>query len=173
MPSSISDFKQILNQEFQKTSLMEVEIFPPGASNLEYFKYTCEASQLPGFTFTTEERDIMGLKSEIPINFGHEKLQLSFLCSSSMTERKFFDAWFKLIHNPETSTMGYYDTYVGEIIVRTFDDIGNPSYVVKYLNCYPNTLTSQNLTWAETNVLRLTVDFSYEKWIPVSEDDQK
>ena len=139
--------------------------------NLEYFKYTCESSQLPGFTFTTDQRNVMGLSSEIPVSFSHEKLTLSFLCSSSMVERKFFDSWFKLIHDPETSTMGYYDTYVGEIIVKALDDTGNPSYEVKYLNCYPQTLTTQNLTWAETNVLRLTVDFSYEKWISESGDD--
>ena len=28
-------------------------------------------------------------------------------------------------------------------------------------------MTSQNLTWAEDNILRITVDFAYEKWVPL------
>ena len=170
---SIETFKKQV-KSFAKTSLMEVEIYPPiglggDGDKFEEYKFTCEAASLPGFIFKTENRLIGGLTSEMPVGFEHEKLTLTFLCRSQMQERKLFDDWFTLIQDEETLTLEYYDNYIGDIIVKSYDPTGIPNYCVKYLACYPNTLTSQNLAWAEDNVLRLTVDFSYEKWVPLGD----
>lgn len=169
---SIETFKKQI-KSFAKTSLMEVEIYPPDkldeihSFDFEEYKFTCEASQLPGFIFKSENRSIGGLVSEMPVGFEHERLQLTFLCRGHMQERKMFDDWFMLIQDKDTLRLEYYDNYVADIIVKSYDPTGVPNYCVKYLSCYPNIMTSQNLTWAEDNVLRLTVDFSYEKWVPL------
>lgn len=174
---NLNNFKDKI-KGFTKTSLMEVKMNPPknlnkfsGEKSEEILRFTCENARLPGYIFKTENRLISGLTSEIPVGFEHERLTLTFLCSSEMFERKFFDAWIHLIQNPETLRFSYYDDYVTDIIISSLNVKGDPVYTVIYKNAYPNIITSQNLSWAEDNVLRLTVDFSYEKWI--TEESEK
>lgn len=176
---SIQNFKDGV-KSFAKTSLFHVQIMPPKEMNestdpeiielvkkMETLKFTCEATRLPGFIFKVENRLISGLTSEIPVGFEHERLNLSFLCRGDMFERKFLDKWFMIIQD-KNLRFNYYSQYVSrEIIVKTYDEKGSPVYCVKYNNCYPNILTSQSLSWAETNALRISVDFSYETWEPM------
>lgn len=176
---SIQNFKDEV-KSFAKTSLFHVQIMPPKEMNestdpeiielvkkMETLKFTCEATRLPGFIFKVENRLISGLTSEIPVGFEHERLNLSFLCRGDMLERKFLDKWFMIIQD-KNLRFNYYSQYVSrEIIVKTYDEKGSPVYCVKYNNCYPNILTSQSLSWAETNALRISVDFSYETWEPM------
>ena len=135
--------------------------------SIKTLQFTCESARLPGYIFKSENRVISGLTSEMPVGFEHERLNLSFLCRGDMFERKFLDKWFFTVQD-KNLRFNYYDDYVSpEIIVKTYDETGSPTYCVKYNNCYPNILTSQSLSWAETNVLRITVDFSYETWEPM------
>ena len=176
---SIESFKQEV-KSFAKTSLFHVQIMPPKemeesnddelkemAKKLESLKFTCEAARLPGFIFKVENRLISGLTSEMPVGFEHERLNLSFLCRGDMFERKFLDKWFMIIQD-QNLRFNYYSQYVSpQIIVKTYNETGAPVYCVQYNNCYPNILTSQSLSWAETNALRISVDFSYETWEPL------
>lgn len=181
--NTIEHFKGAIIQDLQKTSLMEVMIYPPkvlteGKSNFkdigEYLKYTCESSQLPGYTFLSENRYISGLVTEMPITQTHEKLVLTFLCTNATIERQFFDKWFETIQSPLSYEMEYYDVYVApQIDVMCFNECGDYIYKVRYHRCYPITIATQNLTWAETNAVRMTVDFAYEKYEKIPIDEQK
>lgn len=167
---SISKFKSNVSEGFSRSSLFHVNITPPSGvfdGNGEEFKFTCDQAQLPGYTFKTEERSIAGITSEMPINFALEKLQLSFLTRSNMDERFFFDKWFSNIINiTETGSrrIGYYVDYVGEVEVKVYDVTGSNIYTVVCKSCYPQTMTSQSLSWSETGIIRVTVDFAYEYW---------
>lgn len=169
---SIKKFKDEV-KSFQKSSFMQVEIFPPEklkqkhSYEIENYKYTCEASKLPGYTFKFENRNIANLTTEMPVGFELEKLELTFLCRSDMRERKLFDDWFHVIQDPETLRFEYYDNYVGKIKVSTIDNIENRSYSIEYENAYPSLMTSQTLQWSESQILRLVVSFSYEKFTPI------
>lgn len=174
---SISKFKSQV-RGFSKTSLMHVTIDPPfsllskHAYDIEEYKYTCETSRLPGFIFKTENRLISGIRSEIPVGIEQERLSLTFLVRSDMQERKLFDDWFTLIQDPETFKLEYYQNYVGNLSVQTYNDSGKINYKVQYYNVYPLLITAQQLSWAETNVLRLTTEFAYEKWKQIPLDTE-
>ena len=102
----------------------------------------------------------------------HSFLRVSIQNEINTIRRKLFDDWFTLIQDPETFKLEYYQNYVGNLTVQTYDESGKTNYKVQYYNVYPLLVTAQQLSWTETNVLRLTTEFAYEKWKQIPLDTE-
>lgn len=168
---SLNKFTTRFSEGFSKTSLMDVQIFPPpgmgDSKDSELLTFSCQSADLPGKTFGVSERKDYVISSKHVNSVSFTDLNLTFLCSSSMLERKFFDQWMELILGTGDLKTSYYDQYVSESIkVNLYK--GSPTSqktcTFTFKKIFPTVLASQNVSWMSEDILKLTVSFSYENW---------
>ena len=96
---------------------------------------------------------------------------LSFICRTQSLERQFFDDWMDVINPVNTFNYNYPKQYYCTIQVFQFSEIADsnnmpdPIYNWAYVNCWPNAVSPQQVTWADDNILRLGVTMVYKYWI--------
>jgi hypothetical protein len=88
----------------------------------------------------------------------------------------FFDTWQQLIMSAGSQYMEFYDNYVGSVVIQKISNhtnsvdlggatkVGKICSVWKLLEAYPVSIQAQELSYADGDYLRLTVQFSYAKW---------
>ena len=88
-----------------------------------------------------------------------------FRCSSDMREKTFFETWQRLAYNPQTWSMGYYDSYVGGLQIFQLDQKDKRRYGVELVEAFPKTIAEQAVSYDSTNQIhKVTVSFSYRYW---------
>ena len=115
MAGSISDFKSNFNVELARPHHFDVEI-PIPLGMIPYYKYArqlkfrCESAQLPGRTIATTGQKVYNIEEVFPYQTTYDKIALTFIVSSDMDEKKFFDAWLDWI-NPSINYNFKYKKY--------------------------------------------------------------
>ncbi len=171
-----------------KSYLMDVEITPPAVmtkgktsrqtnAESEHLKFKCEDAELPGKTFETSTVKDYVINRKPVLGVSYADLNLTFICSSDMRERLYFDEWMENILGTNTKRVTYYDNYVSKSIkinlyegpiIKPKDNPTNVelrkscTYTIK--NAYPVAITAQDLSWSKEDNLKLTVNFNYECW---------
>ena len=135
----------------------------------------CENAQFPGSAVGTQPNRIYGPVREL----AYEKifsgdLSLTFRMDKEMRLRELFNAWQKVIHDPETGDFGYYDDYRAEILVYQYPAQGGtengPIYGVRCTDAYPKSIAPLDVAYDQTNsYMRQTVDFAYRTWEEITE----
>ena len=126
----------------------------------------CESISFPGRNLdTTPDTNIYGPTREIVNGFSFAEITGTFVCSSDMREKLFFETWQSLAFNPQTWSLGYYDDYVGSIDIHQLDEQDNKRYGVQLVECFPKTIAEQSLGYGQNDTLhRINVTFSYRYW---------
>lgn len=124
----------------------------------------CQTVNLPGTQILTTDLPVYGPSVKMPYGSYHQDLVMSFLCTNSMAQRKIFDEWRRIIVDPTSNYVNYYDTYVGDIIVQKLDQEGRPSHSVIYEEAFPVSILEQELSSQANDWLRLTVVMAYRRW---------
>ena len=168
---SLNQFKSNLSQGLAKTSLMDVVILPPKvlekSKNVENLRFKCQSADLPGKTFGVDERKDYVITSKHPYGMTFTDLSLTFICTSSMEEREFFDSWMDNIIGNENLKSEYYDNFISDRIMvnlYTGRDESEKSCTFHFRKIFTTTLAAQNVSWMNEDVLKLTITFSYEYW---------
>ena len=123
----------------------------------------CESISFPGRNLdTTPDTNIYGPTREIVNGFSFAEITGTFVCSSDMREKLFFETWQRLAFNPQTWSLGYYD---GSIDIHQLDEQDNKRYGVQLVECFPKTIAEQSLGYGQNDTLhRINVTFSYRYW---------
>lgn len=129
----------------------------------------CEAAELPGKNFVTDDVKIYGPTFKIPFQTQYNDISLTFLCSGNFYERFLFDSWMNYIMPTDTNNLRFpkgngFTGYLTEILIKQYDDIGNEIYNVKLIDAFPINVQAQTLNWSEDGFHRLTVVFSYLRY---------
>ena len=129
----------------------------------------CEAAELPGKNFVTEDVKIYGPTFKIPFQTQYNDTSLTFLCSGNFYERFLFDSWMNLIMPTDTNNLRFpkgdeQTGYLTEVLVKQYDDIGNEIYNVTLIDAFPINVQAQTLNWSEDGFHRLTVVFAYQRY---------
>ena len=126
----------------------------------------CESISFPGRNLdTTPDTNIYGPTREIVNGFSFAEITGTFVWSSDMREKLFFETWQRLAFNPQTWSLGYYDDYVGSIDIHQLDEQDNKRYGVQLVECFPKTIAEQSLGYGQNDTLhRINVTFSYRYW---------
>ena len=126
----------------------------------------CESISFPGRNLdTTPDTNIYGPTREIVNGFSFAEITGTFVCSSDMREKLFFETWQRLAFNPQTWSLGYYDDYVGSIDIHQLDEQDNKRYGVQLVECFPKTIAEQSLGYGQNDTLhRINFTFSYRYW---------
>lgn len=129
----------------------------------------CEAAELPGKNFVTEDVKIYGPTFKVPFQTQYNDISLTFLCSGNFYERFLFDSWMNLIMPTDTNNLRFpkgdnLTGYLTSVLIKQYDDVGNEIYNVKLIDAFPINVQAQTLNWSEDGFHRLTVVFSYLRY---------
>lgn len=163
------------------------------ADKLGSLIYACDAAEFPGRGFQVTEVRYYGPKQLMPSNtiYG-DNLTLSFICRSKTIERQFFDDWMDIINPPNTYHFKFPNEYYTDIEVFQFAEFGSkagivtsqsdansnispaanpkntyqpePLYAWKIKKAWPIQVAPQQVTWADSDILRLQVSFAFKNW---------
>ena len=171
---SIKEFSESLRGGVSKANLMDVKFYPcskmmeksPWREGLEFLTFKCESADLPGKTFETQKTKEYVIERQTPLGVSFSDLNLNFICSTSMIERRFFDEWMEICLGTQTKRASYYKDIISpKIEVTLYAGQSNiKSCLFKFINTFPLSISSQAVGWEKNEVLRMTVNFSYEKW---------
>lgn len=117
---------------------------------------------LPGTNVATIERNDNSLTRKVPYDRSFGDLDVVFLCSADMKEKKFFDEWKNLIFK-SNKVVEYYDSIITNATIEChttqYSDI---SYRVRVLELYPVTVTPLSLDkTTENQTLTFQVTFAF------------
>lgn len=139
---------------------------------LQDFTYLCEAAEMPGRGFQSLDVRYYGPNQKLPFQTQYEDTTMTFLCRSESYERQFFDDWMEMINPSNSFDFNYREDYQTKIEIMQLAEYGNESkakapaetYRITLYNAYPILVNPQPVTWADDQVQRLAVTFSYHKW---------
>ena len=109
------------------------------------------------------------------LRFGPEREQVqgvtygeitaSFICSTDMREKRFFEEWHKLVFNQDSREVNYYDQFIGSMQIIQDDRQDDAAYRVKLFEVYPKTITQMDVGYAQNDAYHsLSIEFQYHKW---------
>lgn len=171
-----------------------VRVLPVGTNNivnslgysgfLRDMVMVCESADLPGRGFDFMEARYYGPTFNLPRNSKYATADLTFICRTESFERQLFDDWLEIINPSNIWDFNYPKQYYSMIQIFQFAEYGqgsslspdqmtmpraqdNPMVPVYQWNLYqawPVEVRPQPVTWADTDILKLTVTFSYRYW---------
>lgn len=147
---------------------------------LQDFTYLCETAEMPGRGFQSLDVRYYGPNQKLPFQTQYEDMTLTFLCRSESFERQFFDDWMEMINPSNSYDFSFrsdYDTSIQIIQLAEYstgynvgpNQAGNDrapkeTYKITLFNAYPTLVNPQPMTWADDQIQRLAVTFTYHKW---------
>jgi hypothetical protein len=138
------------------------------ASISRYLALQCESAELPGKTINTADVKVYGPTFKVPYQSQYTDTSLTFLCTNEFYERKLFDRWMEAIMPTDTNNLRFpkdeETRYMTNIKIIQYDEFIKQIYAVELLDAFPVSIASQQLTWTDDNVHRLTVQFAYQKY---------
>jgi hypothetical protein len=140
------------------------------AGPLEDIEFRCERAEIPGKTIATIDDTSSGPSLKLPYDVTYSDIQLTFICSEDMFERRLFESWMEEIVASPSKDHGlgglvrFYDDFASgaKISITQADSAGQA--ILKYVlhDVFPIALSPMTLAWEESNTYqRFTVTMSY------------
>ena len=112
------------------------------------------------------------------LRFGPEREQVqgvtygeitaSFICSTDLREKIFFEEWHKLVFNQNSWEVNYYDQFIGSMRIIQDDRMDTKTYGVELAEVYPKTITQMDVGYAQNDIYQsLSIEFQYHRWTQV------
>ena len=176
-----------------KSARYVVRITPTGstlrsklATDAQSLIYACDAFEFPGRGFNVTEVRYYGPAQSFPNNVLYSPSNASFICRNDSIERQFFDDWMDIINPTSNFNFDYAENYWADIDVFHYHEIGQlaegtplvlsqdelnkrstdpkPIYAWSLRKVWPTLVAPQQVTWADQDILRLQVTFTYKYW---------
>lgn len=153
--------------------------------------FMCEAVEYPGRGFDITEVRYYGPSMVFPNNTTYQPISLSFMCRTRSIEREFFDNWMEIINPTSSFNFEYAQNYWGEVEIYQLSEYASANYApgippgvkslwpgmnikettppeITYMwtlrRAWPMLVMPQQVTWADQDILRLQVQFTYKHW---------
>jgi hypothetical protein len=132
----------------------------------------CESVEFPGRGFNVTEARYYGPNQAFPNNTMYNTSNMSFICRSNSPERFFFDEWMEFISPTTTFNFSYPQEYWSTIQIYQLAEYGvattsrapKATYGWTLHKAWPTLVAPQQVAWADNDILRLQVTFSYKYW---------
>ncbi|NDB58622.1 hypothetical protein EB001_09265 [bacterium] len=175
---SMGRFKSVLDNggSLAKACRYIVAIKPPTTikSFPRELHYLCEAAEFPGRGFSVVQTRYYGPSQMYPVNSEYQPLNLTFMCRSDSQERRFFDDWLDTINPVDNFNFEYPEKYYSQIELYQYAEYGEGgssstplahiSYQWRLNKAWPTLVSPQPVSWADQDVLRMSVSFAYKYW---------
>lgn len=158
---------------FSRTNNYKVEITLPPALQADYqdiiemVNLSCASADIPGVALDTwKVHNGPSLEPEQANSSYQQDVDLLFYVSKSFIERVLFKDWKDLAVDDVTRVVGYYDDYIGEIIVwpmrRGSDPEDSKLIGCRLTQAYPKFIGKIQYSYgAEGEIAMLPVTFTY------------
>jgi len=128
----------------------------------------CEAISFPGQNVRSVPDTLRyGPAREHAQGMTYGPFTATFICSSDMREKIYFEAWQRAIINQKNWNVKYYDDYKGELKISQLDINDNEGYFITVKEAYPKTILAQDMGYAQVNAYQTVgIEFTYRFWTP-------
>ena len=135
----------------------------------------------PQQNFNNMDIRYYGPNFKLPYQTNYDDINMTFICRNSSFEREIFDNWLEIINPTSTFDFQYRDNYTSEITLFQMTDFENAagsktpaaSYEFTLYDAFPITVNPQPVTWADDQIQKLTVAFTFSKWRRKNKDEIK
>jgi hypothetical protein len=148
-----------------------------GARNMNIL---CRSASLPGKqTLTHEKRTGMKLE-KVAYGYAVDDVTLTFLETSTLPVRSYFDQWRSLILDEDGQTAAYKSEYQKRVVIHQLAmpvpiaalpvfnrlpiDVQASTYSVELINAFPTTMTGIDYNNEADGFVETTVQMSYTNW---------
>jgi hypothetical protein len=148
-----------------------------GARNMNIL---CRSASLPGKqTLTHEKRTGMKLE-KVAYGYAVDDVTLTFLETSTLPVRNYFDQWRSLILDEDGQTAAYKSEYQKRVVIHQLAmpvpiaalpvfnrlpiDVQASTYSVELINAFPTTMTGIDYNNEADGFVETTVQMSYTNW---------
>ena len=163
----VADVTNLVNNALGN-SAKEEQSKTSNAAISRYLALQCETAELPGKTLLTQDAKIYGPTFKVPYQTQYGDITLGFLCTNDFYERKLFERWMEAIMPTDTNNLRYpkdqATRYLTNIKIIQYDDFIKEIYAVELIDAFPIGVAAQQLSWADDNFHRLSVQFAYQKY---------
>lgn len=135
-----------------------------GSNFLRTLSFYCDATSLPGVSFSTTQAKTYGEVREMPYERLFDNVNLSFYVDSDMKVKYLFDKWSQSIQNINTRSFNYYNEYTTDIEIFVQDYEDKDKYKIRLYECYPKSVSPINMEYAGKDVMKLQVSLNYKYW---------
>ena len=137
------------------------------ASDARAISLRCESINMPGRNLNTlTDSNIYGPTREIVDGVTYaEDIAMTFVASSGLQERVFFEEWQKQAFDETTWNIGYYNDYVSVVDIYLLDKQDNRRFGLRLWEAFPKTIGATELNHASNNeIIKIPVSFSFRYW---------
>ena len=178
MAFDVEDFTSVIaTKGLASSNKFEVAIYFPNGLSDSNLNLMCDTVSIAGKNIQSTADIQYGIRREVAYNAPtYEPITLSFYCTEELREKKLLDEWQGTIVRTNSAAnatvgasfdVGYYDDYAREskIVVTKLNVSGLPVYKHEYLEVYPKTVSSIELSHATASApMKVTATFNYIRW---------
>jgi len=176
IPSNINEMMENIRRDsIAYSNRFEVEIQPPliigglNPSMSRSLTLRCNSVSVPGRSLTTQNYRFYGPQRQMPYEPLYSgDLALTYILSSDLRERAFFENWLNNICNPNNYKFSFYDQYVTSIMVKVLDKTDSVVYTAVVEEAYPKQLGELMMGYEKDNeMITQDITFAYRKYTPI------
>ena len=133
----------------------------------------CESIEFPGQNLMSEP-DILrnGPPRESVTQATYGSVNATFICSSDMREKRYFERWQEYVISMSSWEPGFYKDYIGDMRIYHLSRHDLPTYGIEVFEVYPKTLTAQGVGNAEMDSYQtIEVEFMFHRWKYLGNDE--
>ena len=129
----------------------------------------CESISFPSKTIQSFDFSSYRNPIKIPMGFTNEDVTAVFHLTNDYYIKDLFDKWLNSIVNTDDYFIGYDKQFKTTVEIFQLNERDQVVYGVELLDAYPISMSAVELDNSATNAgQKLTVDFTYNYWKPVS-----
>lgn len=168
--AAIDKFKQqVHSQGILRGNRFKVKMAPPLALLIgmddEALERYAHSVSLPGRSVTVMDREEFGENRAIGTKHEHEDCTISFYLSEDAREKRYIEKWQDLVFNPVQQKYGYYDNYVGKVMIELLDHNNKKKAEYTLQEAYPSSIGSVEFEYGDGTHQSLSVTFKYRKYL--------
>ena len=134
----------------------------------DHLSLMCESIEFPGQNLMSDP-DVLrnGPPREMVTQATYGSVNATFICSSDMREKKWFEQWQENVISMTSWEPGFYYNYVGDMTIHQLDrGLEIPRYTIEVFEVYPKTINAQSAGNAENDSYHtVEVEFMFHRWV--------
>ena len=171
--SKISEYGVARPNRFEEEVLFPAAVQSAFAGSSEAVSVKVKSLTMPGRNISTTTNDtIYGPTHEIAAGLTYaDEINISFILSGDLNEKRRFDAWQNYIYSPTSFNMNYYDDYISTINIYQLNENGDRVYGCQLREVFPKSVNPIEYNNDTTSaILELQVGFAFREWVemPIS-----
>jgi len=169
--SNLENFiSEIRKNDLARSNRFEVEFFSPVSSTTlgQTISVLCEDAAIPGLLVPYSPIKI-GNWTEPRVHgveFFGDNATFTFYCDTKWNVRQYFEDWMFTAADPTSKEVGFYDQYVGSVIVHTLNRQDKIEKSWTLIEAVPRNISLTPVSQGNESIARVSISLAYKLWQP-------